>query len=111
MTSLRWPARLLVAVLIVLGALAPHAVAVDAQNLEPIVYTVRFPQPASKTFTVDVTVPTGKRDSLEMMMAIWSPGFYGIQNYADRVTAFSATAPDGVVLDVEKPNASRWTIK
>jgi len=83
---------------------------VGAQKLDPLIYTIRFPQPASKTFTVDVTVPTAKRESVEMMMAIWSPGFYGIQNYADRVTGFTATAPDGVTLTVDKPNPSRWTI-
>ena len=90
---------------------ASHIIAVQAQKLEPLVYTISFPQPASKTFNVNVSVPTGKRDSVDLMMAIWSPGFYGIQNYADRVTTFSATAPDGVALDVQKPNPSRWTIK
>jgi len=82
-----------------------------AQKLDPLVYTISFPQPASKTFNVQVTVPTGKRESVDLMMAIWSPGFYGIQSYADRVNAFSATAPDGVALDVTKPTPSRWTIK
>lgn len=83
----------------------------QAQKLDPLIYTITFPQPASKTFNVQVTVPTGKRESVEMMMAIWSPGFYGIQNYANSVTTFSATAPDGTALDVQKPNPSRWTIK
>ena len=83
----------------------------QAQKLDPLIYTITFPQPASKTFNVQVTVPTGKRDSVDLMMAIWSPGFYGVQNYADRVTAFSATGPDGVALDVQKPNPSRWTVK
>jgi predicted metalloprotease with PDZ domain len=44
------------------------------------------------------------------MMPVWSPGFYGVQNYADRVTAFSATASDGTILEVTKPQPNRWTV-
>ena len=29
-------------------------------KLDPITYVIRFPDPASKSFTVDVTVPTAK---------------------------------------------------
>ena len=82
-----------------------------AQKPEPIVYTIRFPQPASKTFTVEMAVPTGKKDAVDLMMAIWSPGFYGIQNYASRVSDFVAKGVDGTVLEVEKPTPSRWTVK
>jgi predicted metalloprotease with PDZ domain len=80
-------------------------------GLTPLVYTIRFPQPISRTFTVDVVVPTDKRESVDLMMAIWSPGFYGLQNYADRVSSFTATAPDGTALEVTKPTPSRWTVK
>src|SRR5205085_4889807 len=73
--------------------------------------TIRFPEPASKTFTVEINVPTDRRQSVDLMMAIWSPGFYGIQNYADRVSNFTAKAADGTVLDVQKPKPSRWTVK
>ena len=79
-------------------------------TLEPIVYEISFPEPASKTFHVDVTVPTGKRATVDLMMAIWSPGFYGLQNYADKVTAFSAKAADGTALEATKSSPSRWTV-
>jgi predicted metalloprotease with PDZ domain len=107
------PLRIGIAALVALAVVAPHFVHVNlsAQKLAPLVYTIRFPAPATKTFDVEVVVPTGKRDPVDLMMAIWSPGFYGIQNYAAQVTAFSAKAPDGTVLDVDKPNASRWTVK
>ena len=92
-------------------AVAVQLLAAQPSELEPLVYTIRFPDPASKTFTVDVVVPTEKRESVDLMMAIWSPGFYGLQNYADRVSSFTATAPDGVALEVTKPTPSRWTVK
>ena len=111
MTSSRRPIRiLLAAVFVALGAVAARTTILTAQKLDPLIYTISFPQPASKTFDVKVEVPTGKRASVDLMMAIWSPGFYGLQNYADRVTAFSATAPDGVALEVTKSKPSRWTI-
>ncbi len=44
------------------------------------------------------------------MMAIWSPGFYGLQNYADRVSHVAAKADDGTPLEVTKPSPSRWTV-
>jgi Peptidase M61 N-terminal domain len=73
----------------------------SAQKLAPIVYTITFPSPASKTFNVEMTVPTEGRASVDLMMPVWSPGFYGMQNYADRLTMFMARADDGAVLDVQ----------
>jgi predicted metalloprotease with PDZ domain len=81
-----------------------------AAPLTPLKYTISFPQPASKTFNVDVVVPTDGRADVDLMMAIWAPGFYGLQNYADRVTAFSAKAADGSALDVTKSSPSRWHV-
>jgi predicted metalloprotease with PDZ domain len=113
MTRRRFAAAALAAALFATTAWTTRPVAFQAQAsaLEPLVYTVRFPEPISRTFTVDVVVPTEKRESVDLMMAIWSPGFYGLQNYADRVSSFTATAPDGVSLEVTKPTPSRWTIK
>ncbi len=109
MTRLR---RFRLAALLALAAAAGYLapVVARAQRLDPLVYTISFPHPEAKTFDVAVRVPTGGRPSVEMMMAIWSPGFYGIQNYADRVTAFAAAGLDGTPLTVEKPQPSRWTI-
>jgi predicted metalloprotease with PDZ domain len=98
------------ALLVASSLVQPQPMRAQATSLAPLVYTISFPDPASKTFDVDVAVPTGGRDSVDLMMAIWSPGFYGLQNYADRVTAFSATSPDGTALTVTKPTPSRWTV-
>jgi predicted metalloprotease with PDZ domain len=102
---------LLAVALVVLATFAPGLMVARAAKLDPLVYTIRFPQPVSRSFTVDVAVPTDKHASVDLMMPVWSPGFYGLQNYADRVSAFSATAPDGVTLEVTKPTPNRWTVK
>jgi predicted metalloprotease with PDZ domain len=91
-------------------AYALAAPSTSAQKLAPLVYTISFPNPASRTFRVDLAVPTERRASVDLMMAIWSPGFYGLQNYARQVSNFSATAPGGVTLEVTKPSDSRWTV-
>src|SRR3954465_14336190 len=83
----------------------------DAQRtLDPISYTLRFPDPASKTFGVEIKVPSEKRTTVDLMMPIWSPGFYGLQNYAERVSNVEAHAADGTALDVTRSSASRWTV-
>ena len=78
--------------------------------LAPMIYTLRFPDPASKTFTVDVIIPTGSKATVDVMMPVWSPGFYGLQNYAQRVSDLTATANDGTALDIANATPSRWTI-
>jgi predicted metalloprotease with PDZ domain len=97
--------RYLIPVLAVALGLSATAKAPD-----PIIYTISFPDTASKTFTVTVTVPAGSRQSVDLMMPVWSPGFYGLQNYAQRVSAFTARAADGSTLEVSKPADNRWTI-
>jgi predicted metalloprotease with PDZ domain len=99
------------AILAIAGfVIIPYTIRAQSK-LDPLVYTIRFPEPASKTFNVEVQVPTEKRESVDLMMAIWSPGFYGIQNYADRVSNLTARGNDGSELTVEKPKPSRWMVK
>src|SRR5688572_8154127 len=82
-----------------------------AQAPDPVVYTIRFPDTAARSFTVEAVVPSAaRRESIDVMMPVWSPGFYGLQNYADRVTSFAAKGADGVELAVAKSAPNRWTI-
>jgi predicted metalloprotease with PDZ domain len=83
---------------------------VSAKTLEPIVYTVRAPQPATHVAQVEASVPTAGRDSVEMMMAVWSPGYYRLEHYESRVRAFAAYAMDGTALRVMQPAPNRWRI-
>jgi predicted metalloprotease with PDZ domain len=96
---------------IVLATLAPGVLGAQAKTLDPLRYTIRIPEPTSKTFNVEIQVPTEKRDSVILMMAIWSPGMYNLQNYANQVSAFSAKTADGTLLDFSKPTPSRWVVK
>src|SRR6185503_2933078 len=87
----------------VLATVLATSLAHAQPTLRPISYTIRVPDPASKTFAVDFAVPTDGRDSVILMMPVWSPGMYMLQSYGDRVTAVTAKTSDGTTLDVSKP--------
>ena len=99
--------------LLSVATVAPGRLVARAQTPAPaaLSYTIRFPDTASRSFTVEIAVPTDKREAVDLMMPVWSPGFYGLQNYGDRVSNFTATAPDGAVLEATRSSTSRWTIK
>ena len=82
-----------------------------AADLEPIQYRISIPAPASQVAEIEAAVPTEGRTSIDMMMAVWSPGFYRVENYATRVSDFAARASDGTALTVERPADNRWRIQ
>jgi predicted metalloprotease with PDZ domain len=105
----RYPA--LLAPLVWLWLAASAAPALAGQALEPIVYTVKFPEPAKHYALVEAVVPTGKQAAVELMMPVWTPGFYRVENYAGRVENLSARTPDGKALQVEQPRKNRWRVQ
>jgi predicted metalloprotease with PDZ domain len=82
-----------------------------ARKLEPIVYTVKIPAPETHFAEVTAIVPTEKRASVELMMPIWSPGFYRVEDYAGKVQALAARTPDSKPLPVEQSQKNRWRIQ
>jgi predicted metalloprotease with PDZ domain len=94
-----------------LGWMGAAPAARGDRALEPIVYTIKFSAPDKHIAEVEATVPTEQRASVELMMALWSPGFYRIENYASRVQGLSARTPGGTLLPVEQPRKNRWRIQ
>ncbi|HKQ78086.1 MAG TPA: M61 family peptidase [Blastocatellia bacterium] len=82
-----------------------------ARAPEPIIYTVRFPSPDTHHAEVEAVIPTHRSASIELMMPIWSPGFYRVEDYASRIQSLTARAPDGNALNVEQPRKNRWLIQ
>ncbi|MFN8581997.1 MAG: hypothetical protein U0163_13625 [Gemmatimonadaceae bacterium] len=76
----------------------------------PIVYDVRVPVPSSHVVRVDASFPTDGRDSVDLMMAIWSPGYYRVEHYESRVSDLAAHAPGGAALRVAQPAPNRWRV-
>ena len=61
------------------------ATSVFAQALEPIRYTVSFPAPHTHYLEVEAAYPTGGRASIDLFMAVWTPGSYLIREYERHV--------------------------
>jgi predicted metalloprotease with PDZ domain len=88
---------------------APRSAA--AQAVEPITYTVKFPAPDKHLAEVEAVFPTDGRASIELMLPIWTPGFYRVENYAGKVQDLAARTADAKALKVEQPKKNRWTIQ
>jgi len=84
----------------------------EASAAEPIVYTVTVAAPETHYADVRATYPTGGRGVIELMMPVWSPGFYRVEDYASRVEDLSARSPrDDRPLIVERPRPNRWRVQ
>jgi predicted metalloprotease with PDZ domain len=107
LTQQRFTLRSLIAALTLSGLMCS---APTARAVEPIIYTVKFPAPETRIAEIEASFPTTKRAAIELMMPVWSPGFYRVEDYASRVQSLSARAPDGKTLAVEQPQKNRWRI-
>ena len=97
----------LLAILLSFAALAGRA---EAQPREPIRYTFRVIDAAKHIAEVDARFPSSGQSSLDLMMPVWTPGFYRVEDYAARVQSLVARTPEGVTLDVTKPRPNRWQV-
>src|SRR6185295_3374425 len=94
-------------------AVGSAGAAAQARNdapLQPIAYTVRF-EPASHVAQIDAAFPTDHRPTIDVMMAIWSPGFYRIENYATRVRSISARTDRGTPVGIASTKTNRWRVE
>lgn len=84
--------------------------ATRAERKPAISYTVSFPDLAAHSATIVARIPTGGQSPVNLMMAIWSPGYYKVENYADRVSDLSARTASGDSLGVEHVAENRWRV-
>src|SRR5262249_48695817 len=90
-----------------LALLILGAAAASAQPLAPIRYTVRFTAAQTNYLEVEAFVPTDGRASLEMLMAVWTPGSYLVREYERNVEDVKAF--DGATaLTIDKTQKNRW---
>ena len=100
-------ARLLVLLAAVLAMTAPAL----AQTVpEPIRYTLSFPEPHTHYIEVAAVVPTGGQPTVELMMAVWTPGSYMVREYSRHVETVSAAGADGRAVSIEKTDKNRWRV-
>ena len=116
-TAARTRFRALLSSIVLVASLSPartqaQAARTDAPaGLEPIQYTLRVVDADKHIAGIEARVPTGGRATIELMMPVWTPGYYVIEDYAGRVRDLTATGPNGTALGVSKPAANRWTVE
>ena len=81
-----------------------------AQTLEPIAYTLSFPEPQSHYIEVEAVIPTADRPTVELMMVVWTPGSYLVREFARNLEGISARTPAGTPLSIESSRKNRWQI-
>ena len=86
------------------------AAAQPRMSSEPITYTLRFPAPETHYVEVEASVPAGQ-PSIELMMAVWTPGSYLVREYERHVEQVAAKGPDGAALAVTKTQKNRWRVE
>ncbi len=80
-----------------------------AQDIGPS-YQVDLSDAINHYVSVSMTAEsTG--DETQVMMAIWTPGSYLVQEYAKQIDFISASDPKGEPLQMDKISKNRWRVK
>jgi predicted metalloprotease with PDZ domain len=84
----------------------------DARDVaaESIVYSMRFPAPDTHLAAIEARIPTGGRASLDLMLPVWSPGYYAEQDYARHVKEVAARSIGGGALTVQRDRPNHWLV-
>jgi predicted metalloprotease with PDZ domain len=78
--------------------------------MDSIRYTLTFPAPHTHYVHVRAEMPSAGRESVELSMAVWTPGSYLVREFSRHVEAVTAEGPSGGVLHVEKTAKNRWRV-
>lgn len=84
--------------------------ALAALAQDPIRYTVRIPAPHTHYLEITASVPAGA-PSVELFMAVWTPGSYLVREYARNVENFQARSVTGSALAWTKTRKNRWRVE
>jgi predicted metalloprotease with PDZ domain len=95
---------------LVLGICLMLMVVSAALSAPTVSYLLAMPKPSSHLFEVTLRIEGLKTPRVEVAMPAWSPGSYGIGNYARNVQEFSATDGAGKALPFEKADKQTWRI-
>jgi predicted metalloprotease with PDZ domain len=105
--------RKLIFALAVVAFLSSVAVAQEPP-MKSITYRLSMSRPVSHLFevTIIVELPEQLKDRpLQFQMAKWSPGRYGVFDFAKNVQEFRAAAADGSIRAVKRVDDQTWTVE
>ena len=78
---------------------------------KPLRYELGFERPNTHLMDVTIHATDLKGGSVEFAMPDWAPGAYGIQDYAENIQGFHATAAGGKELKWRKTDSQTWRIE
>lgn len=76
-----------------------------------LAYTVSTPDPASHLFHVQLRCDGIGGDAVEFRMPVWTPGYYGVFDFAGNVRNFAAKDGEGRDVAAEKTGPNAWTVR
>ena len=77
---------------------------------DPIVYTLRCAAPETHRAQVEARIPAAGKATLELMLPVWSPGYYALGDYARDIQRIAARNEAGTELRVEHPQPNHWVV-
>ncbi|HEY6548246.1 MAG TPA: PDZ domain-containing protein, partial [Vicinamibacteria bacterium] len=81
------------------------------ETQEPIRHVLRFPDAVSHYVSVETTVPAGGQPTVDLFMAVWTPGSYLVREYARHVEEVRARDERGAERRVAKTRKNRWSVE
>jgi predicted metalloprotease with PDZ domain len=74
-------------------------------------YTVSFPRPADHRVRVEMRIDGVAGKTLDLKMAVWTPGSYLIREFSRHVENVTAKDEAGAALPVEKLDKNTWRVR
>lgn len=75
-----------------------------------VAFTVSMPNPGTHIYHIVAHCPELQGETVEFRMPVWTPGYYGVFDYAAKVRNFSATDDAGRPLRWEKSAPNAWKV-
>jgi predicted metalloprotease with PDZ domain len=79
----------------------------DGQAIE---YTLGFEGAHNHYVDVAMIAPTGGAETIELVMAAWTPGSYLVRDYSRHIESLAAASPSGEALAMRKVAKNRWRL-
>lgn len=73
-------------------------------------YSVSMPDPASHYFHIELNIQHPDKDSIDLNMPQWMPGYYQVMNYANAVENISATGEQDKKMILRKTSDHSWQL-
>jgi predicted metalloprotease with PDZ domain len=89
----------------------PLSSASAKQKTEPIRYTLSFPAPETHYMEVVANIPANDKQTLDLMMPVWTPGSYLVRDYSGHLENVTFSNESGDALRGHKTSKNHWTVE